>query len=142
MRRIALLVLVVLCSAFLTGCPDWTGIEARDARVAVNAAAMTLEATQTTAELLYYAEQRFIVDRGAAEPGMTKDELAKRVAALREKWKPLKELFPKAREAHQRLAAAIDQNDLLAIAAGVAELAGLQNQIAAGVADARQRIQE
>jgi hypothetical protein len=136
--------MLMVCAVLLGGCPDWTGVEVRDARVASNMAAMTLEATQSTAELLYLAEQRFVVDKAQTEEGMTKELLAQRVAVVRQRWAALKELFPKARSAQSKLAALLEQDTVgasIAALAIVTELTGLQAQIAEGVAQARSRLE-
>lgn len=143
MRSLKLL-LVCALSLVLAGCPDWIGIDARDARIASNAAAMTLEAMQSTAELLYFVEQKAVVEAAKAQPGMTQEELAKRVEAIRAKWKPLKELFPKARAVQSKLAAALKVDTVgatLEALALVAQLTALQEQIASGVAEARARME-
>lgn len=135
--------LLVLLAFVLSGCGWLTDSDllVRDARIVANTAAMTLAASQSTAELLYDAEQRLEVERSANEPGITKDEIRRRVEVIRRRWEPVKALFADARLAHAALATALDEGrPPQEVAPLAAKYAGLETQIASVLDEARKRL--
>lgn len=132
---------ILLATAVPACGPSMHDVIVRDATVAHNTAALSLEAAQSTAELLYRAEQVLVMERAAKEPGATKESVRGAVERARADWKPVKEAFEKARTAQAALAQAIKAGqDMTRIGAALGELIAQQNAIASALNAARTRI--
>lgn len=131
---LALVVLLVGC-----GVPSEEVI-IRDATVAANAAALSIESAQSAAEALYQTEQELVLYSASKQMGATKESVRLAVEAVRKRWEPVKELFTQARDLHSKLALAVNTADTMNIGQLSADLARVQNQIVTAMAEARGRI--
>lgn len=136
-----LLLLAFLVSA-LSGCgfASLKDLDARDARLTNNIAATTLEATITTAELLYEMEQRIVKENALKEEGMTKTVLRSRLKKVREEWKTVWELVDDVRGAQAKLASALEAGEAIAGSAAAIEYAAKQAKLAEAIREARHRV--
>lgn len=123
--------------------PSLNDVVLRDAYVANNTAALSLEAAQGTAELLYRSEQLVALERAAKAPGATKDTVAAAVARVRDDWKPIKEAFERARQTQAALAQALKAGaDIAKVGALLADMVESQRIVAQGLNEARKRAGE
>lgn len=134
-------VLMVTAAVALAGCgAALDDVVLRDVKVAANGAALTLEATLSAAELLYEAEQRAAVDRVIAAGG-DKAAATAAVAAVRERWAPVKVLFSDAVKAHGEVAALLAQGaSVVRVVEAGNEFAAKQRQIVDALRAARERM--
>lgn len=139
MKRLLLLALLI-CG--LTGCPfvNLADLDIRDARLTNNIAAMTLEASITTAELLYELEQRIVMEAALKEEGMTKTILRDRIEAVRAMWAPVWQVVDEVRGAQAKLAAAMEAEETLAATAAAIEYAAKQANFGVAISSARERV--
>lgn len=121
--------------------PSMHEVVVRDATVAHNTAALSLEAAQSTAALLYRTEQVLVMERAAKAPGATRETVREAVERVRADWRPVQEAFDRARKAQAALAQAIRAGDDMGrIADALGELITHQTAAAAAVNAARARI--
>lgn len=137
--RIAALAFALLCA----GCGAFASLadlDARDARMTNNVAAMTLETTITVAELLFEAEQRLAIAAALKEDGVTKTIIRERLKEVRARWVPVWKAVDETRALQSRLAAALEQGGALAAAATAIEFAASEANLSEAVATARRRV--
>lgn len=134
--------LLIAFLACLSGCgiPSFQDLDVRDARMTNNVAAMTLEATVTTAELLYELEQRLVIANALKEEGVTKTIIRRRLEAVRTLWSPVWSMVDRAREAQGKMAAALELGEGLAASAAAIEYAAAEAGLGAAIKDARTRV--
>jgi hypothetical protein len=138
MKKLALALALSLTAC---GAANLDDVIVRDARTVNNTAALSIEAAQSTAELLYRAEQLAVVERESAKPGATKETVRTAVEKVRSQWAPVKELFRRAREAQARLAVLLRAGAAaVEVVAAVGEMTALQTEIAKTLSEARSRL--
>lgn len=123
--------------------PSLNDVVLRDAYVANNTSALSLEAAQGTAELLYRAEQLVALERAAKAPGATKETVATAVDRVRDDWQPIKAAFERARQTQAALAQALRAGaDIAKVGSLLADMVESQRIIAQGLNEARKRVGE
>lgn len=113
----------------------------RDATLSANTTAAIIEAMQSTALVMYRAEQEQQL-AVAVQKGETQDQARSRVAIVRLQWAPVWEAFAKARSVHQTLAtmlAAASAPSPAAVQAAVTEANQRMLELQAYMAAARAR---
>tara|TARA_Y100000034_G_scaffold67010_1_gene80860 strand:+ start:869 stop:1312 length:444 start_codon:yes stop_codon:yes gene_type:complete len=143
MKRLLILVclLAVTPGAVCFDAVSKAELNVRDARLTSNIAAMTLAATQTTAELLYEFEQRMVIEKALKEEGMTKTEIRNRIEVLRARWVHLRGLFKQARAIYAEMSRAFaDGANVLEVATIATQYTRKELQIAAELDAARERL--
>lgn len=141
MKKLLLLVFL-LCAA--PGCPfaSLSDLQVRDARITNNVAAMTLEATIVTAELLFELEQRMLVEAAVKEEGITKSVIRGRLKQLRAAWDPVWQIINETRAVQSKLAAALEAGDDVAAVLVAAEYVSQRTELSAAIAAVHKRIKE
>lgn len=137
--RITAIVLIL----FTVGCATSKGAIQDGVVVGLNSTALTIEASQTTAELLYKAHQALLVEKAKREqPLPTQSVVMGRLEAVRTRWDPVWDMFAKLREAHGRAISFIDANaGLDKILSAANELSRLQATVADKLKDLREAYQ-
>lgn len=128
--------LLVLLMVFISGCfASSTDMAIQRAMVVSNAAVLSVEAAQTSAEAFYSAEQEAVVGR-ARETGAPRQEVIQRVQEVRFRWAPVWAAFDKVRTAHTALVLALQlydsgrQKDLPRVLSLLDEFLSQQQQLA------------
>ena len=116
LRNIVLVVMLVV-----SGCVSEAQPALRDARLAANTAVLVVETAQSSAELLYAAQQREALDRARVQPGATEESVMAAVVVVREKWKPTIQLFADIRETHKKLVKALEVGNNAIVIAQLAQ---------------------
>lgn len=135
--------ILLLLSFALAGCGAFAklkDLDARDAKLTSNIAAMTLESTITVAELLYEAEQRIAIQVALKEEGITKTIIRDRLDNIRAQWIPVWTLVDETRALQSKLAAALEQGNELAAVANAIEFTAKEATLSQAVATARKRV--
>lgn len=137
-----LMAAIMFASCSTSGCSAATtqDIVLRDATLSSNTNAALIEAMQSTALVMYRAEQEVQVSI-AINKGETKDQAKSRVAIVRAQWAPVWDAFAKARLVHATLASLLASVSpgASAVQAAVNEAAQRMVELQAYMAAARSR---